>query len=193
MNPQVDGYVRKNKRWHDELQALRRIILDCGLVEEVKWRVPCYTDAGRNVVFLGVFKDSCTLSFVKGALLKDTQALLEAPGPNTQSARLIRFRDSKRIDELQALLSAYVQEAIAIERAGLKVVMKRTADFAVPEEFQSRLDADAALRDAFAALTPGRQRGYLLHFSSAKQSKTRAARVEAHRLRILAGKGIDDD
>ncbi|MGN6725180.1 MAG: DUF1801 domain-containing protein, partial [Tepidisphaeraceae bacterium] len=122
MNPQVDGYVRKNKRWHDELQALRRIVLDCGLVEEVKWRVPCYTDADRNIVFLGVFKESCTLSFVKGALLKDTQALLEAPGPNTQSARVIRFRDSKRIHELQAVLSAYVQEAIAIERAGLKVV-----------------------------------------------------------------------
>lgn len=192
MNPQVDGFIRKNKQWREELAELRRIILGCQLTEEVKWRVPCYTLQGKNVVFLGAFKESCVLSFVKGALLKDTKGLLVKPGENTQAARAIRFTNVQDIVDLAPTLTAYIGEAIEVEKAGLKVAMKKTADFALPGEFRRKLDELPALKAAFNALTPGRQRAYLLHFSAAKQSKTRESRVEKCMARILGGKGLDD-
>jgi uncharacterized protein YdeI (YjbR/CyaY-like superfamily) len=193
MNPKVDGYLRKNKRWQEELQKLRMIVLDCPLTEEVKWRVPCYTFQERNVVFLGAFKESCALSFVKGALLKDAKGILQKPGENTQSARVIRFTNVREIDELTPVLKAYINEAIKVEKSGLKVTFKKTSEFKIPEEFQARLDEIPALKIAFNALTPGRQRAYLLYFSAAKQSKTRESRVEKCMQRILSGKGLDDE
>lgn len=192
-NPSVDGYIRKNKQWQDELSALRAIALDCGLTEEIKWRAPCYTVDGKNIAFIGSFKECCVLSFIKGSLLKDPKKILELPGENTQSARFVRFSDAQKIAELAPVLKAYLHEAIAAEKAGLKVAFKKTSEFAFPEEFQARLDELPALKKAFDALTPGRQRGYLLHFSGAKQSKTRASRVEKCVPRILDGKGIDDE
>jgi uncharacterized protein YdeI (YjbR/CyaY-like superfamily) len=191
-NPSVDGFLRKSAKWREELQALRRILLDSPLVEEVKWRVPCYTFNGKNVVILGRFKDNCVLSFVKGALLKDGHGLLLKPGENTQSARVIRFTDVQQIVGREAILRAYVQEAIAVEQAGLQVKFKEASEFNIPEEFQARLDESPGLARAFAALTPGRQRAYLLYFSGAKQSKTRAARVEKWVEPILNGKGLED-
>jgi len=190
---QVDGYIRKNKAWQKELQMLREIVLECGLVEAVKWRTPCYTFDEHNVAFIGAFKESCVLSFLKGALLKDAQALLEKPGANTQAARVIRLKDAEQIKALTPVLKAYVLEAIEIEKSGLKVEFKKTSDFAFPEEFQKKLDEDAKFKAAFEALTPGRQRGYLLYFSGAKQSKTRESRVEKYRAKILDGKGMDDE
>ena len=192
MNPQVDGYLRKNKQWQNELKELRRIILDCPLTEEVKWRVPCYTHEGHNVVFLGAFKESCVLSFVKGALLKDRKHILVKPGENTQSARAIRFTSVQEIAKLEPTLKAYIREAIEAETAGLKVKFKKITEHEVPEELQKKLDKDAAFKTAFRALTPGRQRAYILHFSSAKQSKTRESRIEKCTPRILRGKGLDD-
>lgn len=192
-SPKVDGYLRKNKTWQKELQALREIILETPLVEEVKWRVPCYTFEQGNVVFLGAFKEHCTLSFVKGALLKDSHHILTKPGENTQSARVIKFTDVEQIEAKKTILKAYIEEAIAIEKAGLKVAFKKTSEFTFPEEFQTKLDENPKLKAAFAALTPGRQRGYLLHFSGAKQSTTRASRVEKCTPRILSGKGLDDE
>lgn len=192
MNPSVDGFLRKSKQWQDELRRLRTIILDCPLTEEVKWRVPCYTFQGRNVVFLGRFKEYCAISFVKGVLLKDASGVLDKPGENTQSARLIRFTDVRQIVEMEPVLKAYIHEAIEVEKAGLKVNFKKTSEYDVPEEFQAKLDEIPALKAAFAALTPGRQRAYLLHFSGAKQSKTRASRVEKCMRQILNGKGLDD-
>jgi uncharacterized protein YdeI (YjbR/CyaY-like superfamily) len=192
-NPQVDGYLRKSKQWHDELQELRRIILDSPLVEEIKWRVPVYTLEEKNIIFLGRFKESCVISFVKGALMKDAKGLLVKPGENTQSTRFIRFTDIETIRTLEPVLKAYIAEAITIEKSGLKVQFKKTSDFAVPQEFQDKLKEMPALKMAFKSLTPGRQRAYLLHFASAKQSKTRASRVEKCIPHILNGKGIDDD
>lgn len=192
-NPKVDGFLRKSKQWQEELQKLRMIILDCGLSEEIKWRVPVYTLDGRNIVFLGRFKNFCALSFVKGVLLKDPKGILDKPGENTQSARLIRFTDVRRVAELQPVLKSYVQEAIEVEKAGLKVKFKKVSEFNIPAEFQAKLDANPALKAAFSALTPGRQRAYLLYFSGAKQSKTREARVEKCMARILKGKGLEDE
>jgi uncharacterized protein YdeI (YjbR/CyaY-like superfamily) len=192
MNPKVDGYVRKNKKWQEELQALRRVILDCRLTEEVKWRVPCYTSENRNIVFLGAFKESCALSFVKGALLKDVRGILKKPGENTQSTRVIRFTDVYQIVELEPVLKAYIDEAIKVEKAGLKVKLKKITERKIPEELQTKLDEIPSLKTAFHALTPGRQRAYLLYFSAAKQSKTRESRVEKCIPRILNGKGLDD-
>ena len=192
-NPGVGGYIRKSKEWQEELQKLRAIILDCGLTEEVKWRVPCYTFEGANVLFIGRFKESCVLSFIKGVLLKDARCILIQQTENSQSVRVIRFSNVQQIVKLEPILKAYIHEAIAVERAGLKVKLKKTSEFKIPEEFQAKLDESAALKKAFAALTPGRQRAYLLHFSGAKQSKTRASRVEKWRQHILNGKGIDDE
>jgi uncharacterized protein YdeI (YjbR/CyaY-like superfamily) len=192
-NPKVDGYIRKSKQWQAELQKLRTIILDCGLSEEVKWRVPCYTFEGRNVLFIGRFKESCVLSFIKGALLKDARKILIQQTENSQSVRVIRFANVQQIVELEPVLKAYIHEAIEVEKAGLKVKLKKTWEFKIPEEFQTKLDELPALKKAFAALTPGRQRAYLLHFSGAKQSKTRASRVEKWMPHILKGKGIDDE
>jgi uncharacterized protein YdeI (YjbR/CyaY-like superfamily) len=191
-NPSVDGYLRKNKKWQKELEALRTIALDTPLTEEVKWRVPCYTFEGKNIAFLGAFKESCAFSFVKGALLKDARGILQLPGENTQSARVIRFTDLEQIVKIGPILKAYVDEAIKIEKAGLKVKFKTPAEFKLPEELQNKFKQRPDLKTAFAALTPGRQRGYVLHFSGAKQSKTREARIEKCVPRILDGKGLDD-
>jgi len=191
-NKSVDGYIRKEKQWQDELQALRTIILDGGLTEEVKWRVPCYTFNGKNVLFIGRFKEACVLSFVKGVLLKDPKHLLIQQTENSQSVRVIRFTSVAEIEKLKPTLKAFIQEAIDIEKAGLKVKLKTVSEFKVPEEFQAKLDELPALKKAFTALTPGRQRAYLLHFAGAKQSATRSARVEKWMKHILKGKGIDD-
>lgn len=189
---QVDGFIRKNKQWSQELTRLRTIVLDCGLTEEIKWRTPCYTLNGANVVILGVMKDYCALSFLKGVLLKDERKLLIQPGKYEQSARYIRMTNLDEVVSLDSTLRAYVQEAIEVEKAGLKVQLKKTSDFAVPEELHSQFNADPKFKAAFEALTPGRQRAYLIFFAGAKQSGTRASRVEKHRQRILEGKGLDD-
>jgi uncharacterized protein YdeI (YjbR/CyaY-like superfamily) len=191
-NPKVDGYIRKTKEWQEELQGLRTIILDCGLTEEVKWRVPCYTFQGSNVLFIGRFKESCVLSFVKGVLLKDAKRILIQQTENSQSVRIIRFTSVQEIVKMEPVLKAYIHEAIEAEKSGLKVRLKKISEFKIPEEFQTKLDELPALKKAFSALTPGRQRAYLLHFSGAKQSMTRASRVEKCIKQILKGKGIDD-
>ncbi len=192
-NPQVDGLLRKSKQWQQELQALREIALACPLTEEVKWRHPCYTSEGRNIVILGGFKNWCVMTFVKGVLLKDPKGILVEPGENTQGARMARFTNLQQIVKLKAVLKAYIHEAIEIEKAGLKVPMKKITERAVPEELQARLDEDPALKAAFQALTPGRQRLYLMHISGAKQSATRVSRVEKCVPRILQGKGLNDE
>jgi len=192
-NPKVDGYLRKSKQWQEELQKLRTIILDCQLIEEVKWRVPCYTFQGSNVLFIGRFKESCVLSFVKGALLKDAKGILVQQTENSQSVRVIRFTHLQQIVKLEPVLKAYINEAIEVEKAGLKVTLKKISEYSIPEEFQAKLDEIPDLKTAFAALTPGRQRAYILHFSAAKQSKTRASRVEKWMPPILNGKGLDDE
>ena len=192
MNPKVDGYIRKNKRWLAELEKLRTIVLDCGLTEDVKWKSPCYMFEDRNIVLIHVFKEYCALLFFKGALLKDPIGILIQQTKNTQAARQIRFTHVDEIDEMEPILKAYIQEAIDVEIAGLEVNFKETSDFDMPEEFQKKLDENPALKTAFEALTPGRQRGYLLYFSAAKQSKTRASRVEKCIPQIFDGKGLND-
>lgn len=191
-NPKVDFYFDKAKKWQKELEQLRTIILDCGLDEELKWGSPCYTFQQRNIVLLHVFKDYCAMLFFKGALLNDAKGILVQQTKNVQAARQVRFTNAKEITRLSPTLKAYIYEAIEVEKAGLKVALKKTAEFAMPEEFQNRLNKNAALKKAFAALTPGRQRGYLLYFSSAKQPKTRESRIEKHIPQILRGKGLQD-
>ena len=193
LNPKVDGYLRKSKKWQEELQKLRMILLGCQLTEEVKWRVPCYTFQERNIVILGRFKKCCVLSFVKGALLHDASGILVKPGENTQAARVIRFTNVQQIVEMEPILKAYIYEAIEVEKAGLKVKFKKIAEMKLPEEFQNKLDEIPALKTAFDALTPGRQRAYILYFSAPKQAKTRASRVEKCMQQILNGKGLDDE
>ena len=189
----VDGYIRKNKRWQDELTRLRTICLDSGLTEEVKWMHPCYTLDDSNIVLIHEFKEYCALLFFKGALLKDPVGILVQQTENVQAARQIRFTNADEIDEMAHIVKAYIEEAIEVEKAGLKVELKETKEFPMPDEFQSKLDEMPEMKAAFEALTPGRQRAYLLHFSQAKQSKTRAARVEKYTPHILAGKGINDE
>jgi uncharacterized protein YdeI (YjbR/CyaY-like superfamily) len=191
-NPKVDGFIRRAKQWRAEFEQLRRIVLDSPLTEELKWGVPCYTFENKNVVLMHGFKEYCALLFVKGALLSDPAGILITQTENTQSARQIRFTSEAEIVELEPALKAYIQQAIEVEKAGLKVDFKPTAEFNMPEEFQQKLDDIPALKTAFEALTPGRQRGYLLYFSAPKQSKTRTARVEKSMPQILAGKGLDD-
>ena len=192
MNPKVDGYIRKNKRWQAELEKLRTIVLDCRLTEDVKWKSPCYMFEDSNIVLIHVFKEYCALLFFKGALLNDPIGILIQQTKNTQAARQIRFTHVDEIDEMEPILKAYIQEAIDVEIAGLEVNFKETSDFDMPEEFQKKLDENPALKTAFEALTPGRQRGYLLYFSAAKQSKTRASRVEKCIPQIFDGKGLND-
>ena len=192
-NPKVDAYLSKAKTWQAELQQLRAIVLDCKLTEDLKWGQPCYTSEGSNIVLIHTFKDYCALLFFKGALMKDTKGILIQQTKNTQAARQIRFTSVQDVSKLEVAIKAYVREAIKVEKAGLKVNFKETAAFTMPEEFQTRLDADAALKKAFDALTPGRQRAYLLHFAEAKQAKTRAARVEKCAPKILYGKGLNDE
>jgi len=191
-NPKVDWYFTKAKKWKEESEKLRTIILDCGLTEELRWGKPCYTFQKSNIVLIHGFKEYCALLFFKGALLKDPNEILIQQTENVQSARQIRFTNVREIVKMKSILKAYIKEAIEVEKAGLKVELKKTSEFASPEEFQKKLDEIPALKTAFDALTPGRQRGYLLYFSSAKQSKTREARVEKWLPQILNGKGLDD-
>jgi len=192
MNPKVDFFFRKAKKWQEEFEKLRMIVLECGLTEELKWGCPCYSFEKSNIVLIHGFKDYCALLFMKGALLNDEHGILVQQTENVQSARQIRFTDIREIYDLEPIVKAYIQEAIEMEKAGLKVKFKKATEFAVAEEFQNKLDRLPALKKAFYALTPGRQRGYLLYFSSAKQSKTRAARVEKYMPQILEGRGLDD-
>jgi uncharacterized protein YdeI (YjbR/CyaY-like superfamily) len=191
-NPKVDFYFSKAGKWQKELAKLRTIVLNCQLTEELKWGSPCYTIQNSNIVLIHVFKEYCALLFFKGALLKDADGVLVQQTKNVQAARQIRFASVREIVQMEAVLKAYIREAIAVEQAGLKVDLKKTAEFAIPEEFQSKLDEIPALKAAFAALTPGRQRAYILHFSAPKQSKTRASRVEKCMQQIIDGKGLSD-
>ena len=192
MNPKVDWYFNKEKKWEKEIKKLRTIVLDCGLTEELKWGCPCYTSGKSNIVLIHVFKEYCAVLFFKGALLKDTKNILTQQTKNVQAARQVRFTNAKEITELAFILKAYIKEAIKIEKAGLKVPLKKVTEFEMAEEFQNKLDELPKLKKAFYALTPGRQRGYLLYFSAAKQPKTREARVEKYMPHILSGMGLDD-
>ncbi len=192
MNPKVDFYFNKAKNWQEELEQLRKIVLDCKLSEDLKWGVPCYSIDKRNIVLIHVFKEYCAFLFFKGALLKDPKSILVQQTENVQAARQIRFTNVKEIVKLKSTLKAYIQEAIKVEKAGLKVPLKKATEFNVPEEFQNELDENPALKSAFNALTPGRQRGYLLFFSAPKQSKTRESRVKKCTQQILLGKGLND-
>ncbi len=192
MNPKADFYFSKSKQWHEELVQLRTIVLDCMLTEELKWGVPCYTYQQNNIVLIHVFKEYCALLFFKGALLNDANGILVQQTENVQAARQIRFTSVDQIVEMKAILKAYIFEAIEVEKAGLKVALKKTAAFTMVEEFQQKLDELPALKTAFEALTPGRQRGYMLYFAAAKQAKTREARVAKYIQHILEGKGLDD-
>ena len=192
MNPIVTKVHDKEERWGDEFAALRKLCLACGLNEELKWGQACYDLDGRNVVLIHGFKNYCALLFMKGALLRDPEAILVQQTRNVQAARQIRFTTMADINRQKAAVKAYLNEAIAVEKSGAKVELKRSAQFEVPAEFQQRLEADSRLAEAFHALTPGRQKAYLLHFAGAKQSATRAARVHKHAQRILKGLGLDD-
>ena len=191
-NPKVDWFFSKAKNWKEEFEQLRRIVLDCELTEELRWGKPCYTLQQSNIVLIHGFKEYCALLFMKGALLKDAHGILIQQTENVQAARQIRFTNVREIVEMEPILKAYIHEAIEVEKAGLEVNYKRTSEFKMPEEFKTKLDEMPALKTAFHALTPGRQRGYLLYFSAAKQSKTREARIEKCMPQILEGKGLDD-
>jgi uncharacterized protein YdeI (YjbR/CyaY-like superfamily) len=192
MNPKVDWYFSKNEKWEKEIKKLRTIILDTGLNEELKWGCPCYMLEKSNIVLIHVFKEYCAVLFFKGALLNDPYNILIQQTENVQSARQIRFTNVKEIVKMEKIIKAYIYEAIEVERAGLKVKLKKTSEYKMPEEFQKQLDKKAALKKAFEALTPGRQRQYIFYFSQAKQSRTREARVEKYMKQILNGKGLDD-
>jgi uncharacterized protein YdeI (YjbR/CyaY-like superfamily) len=191
-NPKVDWYFDKAEKWRAESKTLRTIVLACGLTEELKWGKPCYSFDGHNVVLIHGFKEYCALLFMKGALLKDPKGILIQQTENVQAARQIRFTNLREIVEREKILKAYIKEALEVEKAGLDVEYKKTSEFETPEEFQSKLKEMPALKTAFKALTPGRQRGYLLYFSAAKQSQTRTARIEKCTPRILGGKGLND-
>ncbi len=192
MNPNVDFYFDKSKKWQDELEQLRKIALDCQLTEELKWGSPTYTFKGNNIVLIHEFKNYCALLFFKGVLLQDSNRILVQQTEHVQSARQIRFTGVDEILAMKDTIKAYIYEAVEVEKAGLKVELKKTAEFSIPEEFQQKLDENPALKTAFEALTPGRQRGYLLHFSQPKQSKTRISRIEKNVAQILDGKGLND-
>jgi uncharacterized protein YdeI (YjbR/CyaY-like superfamily) len=194
MSPKVDFYFNKTNKWQKELKKLRTIVLDCQqLTEDLKWGVPCYTFQKSNIVLIHVFKEYCAILFVKGALLKDAKGVLIQQTKNVQAARQIRFTNVRQIVEMEPVLKAYIHEAIEVEKAGLKVDFKKTTEFEIPEEFQKKLDKNRALKTAFGALTPGRQRAYILHFAAPKQSKTRESRIEKCMPRILNGKGLNDE
>ena len=192
MNPEVDWFFEKETKWQKEYEKLRTTILDCGLAEELKWGCPCYTFKDSNIVLIHGFKEYCAVLFFKGALLADSEGILIQQTENVQSARQVRFTSVKEIAKLERTLKAYIYEAIEVEKAGLKVKLKKTSEYKVPEEFQKKLDTMPRLKKAFEALTPGRQRAYIFHFSQAKQSKTREARIEKYLQQILDGKGLDD-
>ncbi len=192
MNPKVDFYFKKAKNWFEELELLRNLVLDCGLEEELKWGVPCYTFQKSNIVLIHVFKEYCAVLFFKGVLLNDEHNILIQQTENVQAARQMRFTSVKEIADREDILKAYIFEAIEVEKAGLKVELKKTSELVFPEEFQAKLNEFPALKKAFDALTPGRQRAYNLYFSAPKQSKTREARVEKYLEQILDGKGLND-
>jgi uncharacterized protein YdeI (YjbR/CyaY-like superfamily) len=192
MNPKVDEYQSKAKKWQEEIEELRMIVLDCGLTEELKWGVPCYSFHESNIVLIHVFKEYCALLFIKGALLHDVNGILIQQTKNVQAGRQIRFTNVQEIVEMKTILKTYIHEAIEVEKAGLKVDFKKTMQFIIPEEFKNKLDEIPILKTAFDALTPGRQRAYLLYFSAPKQSKTRESRVEKCMQQILNGKGLND-
>jgi uncharacterized protein YdeI (YjbR/CyaY-like superfamily) len=192
MNPKVDFYFSKAKKWQEELEKLRMIVLDCGLNEELKWGCPCYTLQKTNIVLIHVFKEYCALLFFKGALLNDPNSILIQQTENVQAARQIRFTNVREIIKMAPILKAYIYKAIEVEKAGLKVKLKKTTEYSIPEEFQKKLNKTPALKTAFNALTPGRQRAYIFYFSAPKQSKTRESRVEKYIKQILKGKGLDD-
>lgn len=192
MNTNVDFFFNKATQWKEEYEVLRMIALDCGLVEELKWGCPCYVFQKNNIVLIHGFKEYCAFLFFKGALLIDANGILIQQTENVQSARQIRFTNTQEIIGLKQILKAFIYEAIEVEKAGLKVDLKKTEDFDIPEEFQKKLDEMPALKTAFESLTPGRQRAYIFHFSQAKQSKTREARVEKYFEKILDGKGLED-
>ncbi len=191
-NPKVDFYFDRAKKWQEEIEKLRTIVLDCGLAEELKWGVPCYMFGKANIVLIHVFKEYCALLFFKGALLHDANSILIQQTKNVQAARQIRFTNVGEVVKLKSILKAYIYEAIEVEKAGLKVDLKKTAAFIIAEEFRNKLNKTPALKTAFDALTPGRQRAYMLYFSAAKQSKTREQRVEKCMQQILNGKGLND-
>ena len=206
MNPKVDVYFTagcgrcplvntpecKVHNWDTELETLRKIVLDCGLDEELKWSIPCYTFQKNNIILLSAFNEYCALSFFKGALLNDTNGILIQQTENTQATRQIRFTDIREIIEMESIIKAYIYEAVEVEKAGLKVEFKKTSEFKMPEEFQNKLAEIPALKAAFEALTPGRQRAYILYFSQPKQTKTRESRIERCMRQILIGKGLND-
>jgi len=192
MNPKVEFFFNKASKWQEEYEQLRTIVLDCGLTEELKWGCPCYAFNGNNVVLIHGFKEYCALLFMKGALMQDAKGILIQQTENVQSARQVRFTNAREIVKLKVTLKAYIHEAIAVEKAGLKVAMKKTAEYKMPEELEMKLKENPALKTAFNALTPGRQRGYIYYFSQPKLSKTREARVEKYIQHILNGKGVDD-
>lgn len=192
MNPDVDFYFDKAEKWEEELRELRGILLDSGMTEELKWGVPCYTVEGANVILIHYFREYCALAFFKGVLMKDPEEMLIQTTENVQSTRHLRFTGVTEIREQRSIISSYLKEAVEIEKAGLKVKYKKTDEYHVPEEFQQRLDEDADLKAAFESLTPGRQRGYLLHFAQPKRSTTRQSRIEKCAPRIFEGKGLND-
>jgi uncharacterized protein YdeI (YjbR/CyaY-like superfamily) len=192
MNPKVDFFFSKAKEWQEEFEKLRTIILDCPLIEELKWGVPCYTFEKKNIVLIHGFKEYCAILFVKGALLKDAKGVLIQQTENVQSARQIRFTNVREIVKMETILKAYIKEAIEVEKSGLKVDFKKTSEFKIPKEFQNKLDENLALKEAFYALTPGRQRAYIFYFSQPKLSRTREARVEKCIDLILDGMGLND-
>ncbi|GAB1794810.1 YdeI/OmpD-associated family protein [Priestia megaterium] len=192
MHPKVDEFLSKAKKWKEEYETLRKIVLDCELTEDYKWMNPCYTFEKKNIVLIHGFKEYCALLFPKGALLQDSHGILIQQTENVQGARQIRFTNVQEIVEKEAVLKAYIYEAIEVEKAGLKVKVKKHEELIIPEELQHKFDEIPALKDAFTTLTPGRQRAYILYFSAAKQSKTRASRVEKCIPNILNGKGLND-
>jgi len=191
MNPKVDDFINNAEQWNEEFIQLRKIVLECGLIEELKWGQPCYTFQKSNIVIIGGFKDNCIIGFFKGALLSDFDGVLVKAGENTQSSRVIRFRNTKEINDLAATIKAYIFEAIEVEKAGLKVE-KKSEDLVLVNELQNKINQDTTFKTAFEKLTPGRKRAYNMFISEAKQSTTREARIEKYTSRILAGKGIND-
>ena len=191
-NPKVDAFIANAKTWQEELKKLRSILLDSELTEEFKWSQPCYTFQGKNVIVISGMKESCALAFFKGVLLKDIHGVLTRPGQHSQSTRWLKFASVREIAEMKSVVKAYIREAIEVEKSGLKVKLKKTSDLKFPEELQIMLDEFPDLKTAFEALTPGRQRAYIYHFSAPKQSKTREARVRKFMPHILNGKGLLD-
>ena len=192
MNPKVDWFFSKETKWQEAYLELRLLILDCGLTEELKWGCPCYTVGNSNIVLIHGFKDYCALLIMQGALLKDKKKILVQQTENVQSARQIRFKKVEEILKNKSTIKSYIKEAIALEKAGMKVELKKTTEYIIPEEFQAVLDDMLELKEAYQALTPGRQRGYLLYFSAPKQTKTKEARIEKYLQHILDGKGLND-